>query len=363
MTDRIKSITVTMVFILMLIIILLVNLFKKDIEISVTERRILAMFPKFSISKLIDGSFIDQFENYTMDQFINRDNFRSLKTFIELNIFGKQDVKGVYEYNGMIIKQEYPLNEKSVLNATEKINKIKLQYLNDSNKIYYTIVPDKNYYVEDKLFLKIDYDLLYSKIEKLNTTPIDIRDIMNINDYYKTDTHWIQENLDKVVKRLSEKMNFTYTKLSYNYNTYSKFYGVYYGQAALNGNPDTITYLTNDIINECTVEYLENPNLNTVYNPSKLTGMDSYDVFLDGASSFITINNPNSKDNRELVVFRDSFGSSLIPLLIPYYSKITVIDIRYITSDYYLKKIEFTNQDVLFLYSTLLINDSSSLKN
>ena len=90
--------------------------------------------------------------------------------------------------------------------------------------------------------------------------------------------------------------------------------------------------------------------------------MDSYDVFLDGSSSFITINNPNSKDNRELVVFRDSFGSSLIPLLISYYSKITIIDIRYITSNYYLKKIEFTNQDVLFLYSTLLVNDSSSLK-
>lgn len=185
---------------------------------------------------------------------------------------------------------------------------------------------------------------------------------MDINDYYKTDTHWKQENLDKVVKRLSEKMELPYHQLNYKHNTYSKFYGVYYGQAALNGKPDTITYLTNDIINECTVEYLENPNLNTVYNPSKLTGMDSYDVFLDGTSSFITINNPNSKDNRELVVFRDSFGSSLIPLLIPYYSKITVIDIRYITSNYYLDKIEFTNQYVLFLYSTLLVNDSSSLK-
>lgn len=355
-----KIITISFVFVIELFFIL--SIIIKDESISKTERRKLESFPKLTINKIMDGSFMDDFEDYSLDQFPYRDTFRSIKASVNYYVLGKLDNNNIYLNEDGIFKVEYPTNIESIDKFINKINSI-IDTLNENNKVYSLIIPDKNYYVEDKLFLKIDYDLLYSKIEKLNTTPIDIRDIMNINDYYKTDTHWIQENLDKVVKRLSEKMNFTYTKLSYNYNTYSKFYGVYYGQAALNGNTDTITYLTNDIINECTVEYLENPNLNTVYNPSKLTGMDSYDVFLDGASSFITINNPNSKDNRELVVFRDSFGSSLIPLLIPYYSKITVIDIRYITSDYYLKKIEFTNQDVLFLYSTLLINDSSSLKN
>lgn len=355
-----KIITISFVFVIELFFIL--GLVIKDESISKTERRKLESFPKLTINKIMDGSFMDDFEDYSLDQFPYRDTFRSIKASVNYYVLGKLDNNNIYLNEDGIFKVEYPTNTESINKFINKINGI-IDTLNEDNKVYSLIIPDKNYYVEDELFLKIDYDLLYSKIEKLNTTPIDIRDMMNINDYYKTDTHWKQENLDKVVKKLSEKVDFPYTKLSYNYNTYSKFYGVYYGQAALNGNPDTITYLTNDIINECTVEYLENPNLNTVYNPSKLKGMDSYDVFLDGASSFITINNPNNKDNRELVVFRDSFGSSLIPLLIPYYSKITVIDIRYITSDYYLDKIEFTNQDVLFLYSTLLVNDSSSLKN
>ncbi len=354
-----KIITISFVFVIELFFIL--GLVIKDESISKTERRKLESFPKLTINKIMDGNFMDDFEDYSLDQFPYRDTFRSIKASVNYYVLGKLDNNNIYLNEDGIFKVEYPTNTESIDKFINKINSI-IDTLNEDNKIYSLIIPDKNYYVENKLFLKIDYDLLYSKIEKLNTTPIDIRDIMNINDYYKTDTHWKQENLDKVVKRLSEEMNFTYTKLNYKHNTYSKFYGVYYGQAALNGKPDTITYLTNDIINECTVEYLENPNLNTVYNSLKLTGMDSYDVFLDGASSLITINNPNSKNSRELVVFRDSFGSSLIPLLIPYYSKITVIDIRYITSDYYLKKIEFTNQDVLFLYSTLLVNDSSSLK-
>ena len=69
-----------------------------------------------------------------------------------------------------------------------------------------------------------------------------------------------------------------------------------------------------------------------------------------------------NKINRELVIFRDSFASSLAPLLIEYYSKITLIDIRYISSNEYLKLIEFNNQDILFLYSTLLVNNSGTLK-
>ena len=102
--------------------------------------------------------------------------------------------------------------------------------------------------------------------------------------------------------------------------------------------------------------------LKTVYNKEKLTSIDSYEIYLDGASSFIEITNPNSNNNKELVIFRDSFGSSITPLLIKYYSKITVIDNRYINSDNFLKLIEFNNQDVLFLYSTLIINTSNTLK-
>ena len=61
-------------------------------------------------------------------------------------------------------------------------------------------------------------------------------------------------------------------------------------------------------------------------------------------------------------MFRDSFGSSLIPLLISSYKKIVVIDTRYISSNILSDYVDFKGQDVLFLYSVSTINNSYTLK-
>ena len=185
---------------------------------------------------------------------------------------------------------------------------------------------------------------------------------MQLEDYYETDTHWKQERLDKVIKKMSEVIEFNYKDVEYDSKTYNKFYGVYYGESAVNRKPEKLTYLINDTILNSRVDYLENPKSNKVYSENKLTGMDAYDVYLDGASSFIEIYNDNSDTDKELVIFRDSFGSSLTPLLINYYKKITLIDNRYIYSAYYSNMIEFDKQDVLFIYSTLVVNNSVTLK-
>ena len=52
------------------------------------------------------------------------------------------------------------------------------------------------------------------------------------------------------------------------------------------------------------------------------------------------IYNENSFNDKELIIFRDSFASSLTPLLIKYYSKITLIDNRYIDIKNFLNLIE-----------------------
>ena len=95
---------------------------------------------------------------------------------------------------------------------------------------------------------------------------------------------------------------------------------------------------------------------------SKLTSRDLYDVFLSGAASLLTIENPKAATDRELIVFRDSFGSSLVPLLVHDYKTVTLVDIRYIGSAFVGDKVDFHGQDVLFLYSTLVLNSSNSLK-
>ena len=140
------------------------------------------------------------------------------------------------------------------------------------------------------------------------------------------------------------------------------FYGVYYGQAALPMEPDELWVLESDSLYACTTYNLENQKTAQVYDKDKLSSRDLYDVFLSGPVSVLTVENPAANTEKELIVFRDSFGSSMVPLLIPGYAKVTLVDIRYLPADKLGEFVEFGNQDVLFLHSTLVLNQSSMLK-
>jgi hypothetical protein len=140
------------------------------------------------------------------------------------------------------------------------------------------------------------------------------------------------------------------------------FYGVYYGQAALPMRPESMYCLQNDVIDGCSVYNYETGKNTAIYDLEKLSSRDLYDVFLSGAAALLEITNPEGSLDRELVVFRDSFGSSLIPLLVKDYGKVTVVDTRYLAPELLGQYLEFSDQEVLFLYSSLILNSSGSLK-
>ena len=126
--------------------------------------------------------------------------------------------------------------------------------------------------------------------------------------------------------------------------------------------PETLYLMESDMLTDCAVYDHETGKTGTVYDRTKLDSRDLYDVYLSGARALLTIENPVAHTDKELIVFRDSFGSSMVPLLIQDYSKVTLVDIRYLSSDLLDQFVDFHGQDVLFLYGTLILNNSSSLK-
>jgi len=208
---------------------------------------------------------------------------------------------------------------------------------------------------------EVDYDKFYEMLTGINAKYIDVKSVLELNDYYKTDIHWKQENLDKVVKTLIPNMGKNYIQTEYETKTYLGFAGASYSKAGGVVEKDTLNYLTNYVIENAKVTHLEYGE-KKVYDEPRLNAVDPYDVFLSGATSYIEIENIFSNTEDELVIFRDSFSSSLIPLLLPYYSKITVVDLRYITLDLAASRIDFNDKDVLMLYSVPIINNSSTLK-
>ncbi len=336
--------------------------------ISESERRPLNQFPTLSTDTVLDGKFMTGFEDYTLDQFPLRDTFRQLKSLFHYYVLRQGDNNDIYIADGYAAKLEYPLNETSVNFALNKFNALYQQYFQKSGcKIYAAVVPDKGYYLaEQNGYLAMDYEKLFAQMQEGMSwaTYVDLTDSLSIEDYYRTDTHWKQENLLPVAQVLSQAMgnvgpkaeDFTATKVD------RPFYGVYYGQAALPMASEDLYIMESDLLNGCKVQDHETNKLVPVYNPDDMDNQDLYDLYLGGAKPMLTITNPKATTNKELIVFRDSFGSSLIPLLVQDYRTVTIVDIRYISSSLLGSYLRVRNQDVLFLYSTLVLNSSSVLQ-
>ena len=193
---------------------------------------------------------------------------------------------------------------------------------------------------------------------------IDVTPMLSLDDYYKTDSHWRQENITDIADKIATEMG-AQLPLEYTENTLANpFYGVYAGQSALPTKPDTIKYLTNDVMSKFKVTYFGSgkPETGEMYDMEKAFGKDPYEMFLSGSMPLVTIENPNAKNEKELIIFRDSFGSSIAPLLAQGYKKTTVIDIRYMQSAFIGNFVKTENADTLFIYSTSLLNNSTAMK-
>lgn len=363
-----KNIISVLIFAILVGTISLGCVFKPHTQYSESERRLLEKKPELTKETLFSGSYTEDFEKYVTDQFPLRDSFRSVKALFSTYVFNKMENNGLFTEEGHISKMEYPVNSHMVDNAQQKFDKLYEKYMKDKNvNIYLSIIPDKNYFLAKKHgYLSIDYDAFIKDFKNRMDYMkyIDILPLLSLDDYYKTDSHWRQEKITDIAEHIANSMG-TDASAEYSEKTLDNpFRGVYLGQSALPFKPDTIKYLTNDILENCIVKYYDTgmAKEGDMYNMDKAYGKDPYEMFLSGTSPLITIENPNAKEDNELILFRDSYASSLTPLLAPGYSKITVVDIRYIQSDFLGSFIDFDNKDILFMYSTTLLNNSMAMR-
>lgn len=344
-------------------------LFKSPTEYSESERRKLSLLPEFSVEAVFSGKYMKDFEDASPDQFPLRDLFRSIKAYASEYLFNKMDNNKIFQADGHLSKLEYPMKDDMTDYAAEKFSFIYDRYIKDTDaQVYLSVIPDKNCFIAEKNgYLAFNYDDFAGKLsEKVSFAQyIDVKPLLSADDYYTTDTHWKQENIVDVAQKLVTSMGGTFDGTFTENKVEKPFYGVYYNQSGLKVPTDEIVYLTSDAIDNATVtNYDTGKALNyPVYDMSKLEGADLYEMYLSGTVALSVIENKDAAEKKELVLFRDSFGSSIAPLLIGSYSKITVVDIRYISSGALTGLVDFENADeVLFLYSTVLLNNSVAMK-
>lgn len=332
-----------------------------DKEISESERRYLTQRPALSMETLGSGTYPDDLETYLSDQFPLREDFRKFHSFLNLNIFQKMANNDIVISDDSAVKLETDYDYEAVHTTIESLNTLKDLYF-PGNPCYFALIPDKSCYLTDSIYPSVDYDRIYQvfEAELENVQTISLKEHLELKDYYRTDSHWSQTNLLKISQFLKDKMGVFAETPEYTIKEIPDFYGVHHAHAALNMEPDTLSYYTNDLLENCTVYHYDTEKTTGIYDLDKLSdkkSLDMYDVFLSGAAPLLKIENPSQKEKKTLIAFRDSFGSSLIPLLADSYSEIYVADLRYIHIDYVTEYLNINaDADVLFLYSTILVN-------
>lgn len=267
-----------------------------------------------------------------------------------------------FSKDGAIFKFEEALKPEQTELAAKKIN-YQIESHPEIGNVYLSVIPEKSYFDDGSGVMDYDkmVDIIRSSVESAEY--IDLFGILSAEDYYRTDSHWRQENILPVAAELCAAMGADApAQASFTKSLVGEFEGVYARLSGISANPDELYIMESDATKGAIVTSAEIEGELPVYSPQKLGGEEPYDVFLHGAQAVLTIENPGLESGKSLIIFRDSFGSSLAPLLIGSYSKITLVDLRYIMSDFVSEFVDFEGSDVLFIYSTALLNSGGILK-
>jgi len=352
------------VFIGMISILFVLNLIIPSPEILVSERRMPARFPEFTLDSIYTGTFMKKFEDWAADHFVFRDKFRAVNAFLIFEVYKQNDKSGLYRSSAVGIGEFRRTNESSFRQTSLRILRASEIFDGLDMNIYYSLIPDKSVFAERYLpgfILEKAEDILFELFTDFEY--IRIFEEMRPECFYRTDLHWDQSMISATANKLVSRMGADEPLKSHPAVIAGDFRGVYGGQYALPLTPDIMRYvdvpdLSVTYLNERTLEMDEGP----VYDLIRFKGVDPYDIFLRGPQPLIIIENENAPQ-RELYMFRDSFGSSLAPLLTDAYSKIVLIDLRYIHLSLLGNFIEFTpDSDVLFIYGSQIFGNPTILQ-
>ena len=346
------------IFISVIVSLLTFGVIIPDKDMSEQERRPLQQFPSFSVEAFMEGEFQKEFQEYVSDQFPFRDWFRGVKTWINHDLLNRIDNNNVYIKDDNIYDKFEDINYDMVDTHIRNINKLIEQF---ENGVYLTLIPSKSYGVDLPV---IDQEILASYISNnIDAIYFDQLSYYDENDaFLVTDPHWTQTAAKDIYKDYLQKHLIKQNNLS----TYKKYMledpyqGTLYSNLGSGSYEDYLEYYTNDVIENLEVCIT---GIETVCQTGPYFESDNlYDLYLNGNHPIVEIYN-DSVEEKELVVFRDSFSNAIAPFIAEDYSKVTLIDLRLVHHSYVLSEVDFANADVLFMYNMKTMNDDFRLTN
>ena len=359
---RIESL-IGKIFLLSLFLVLLVNIIAPDREQSDQENRMLDTMPKLSLTGVLNGDFMEQWESYMSDQFAGRNLLRGLK--VKLDRLGGSRME-----NGVIIGKDGQLFE-DIAVPDDELFKDNINAVKSFAEMYPDIpttvmlIPDAACILSDSLpaFATVeDQSQMFSMVERGlgdSVSWVDAYSALNKHKteklYYKTDHHWTTQAAFYVFQEAAAGLGIE-GDVSDDYVSYTvtdSFNGVLASKsgAGLDEKEQIDIYVPTEGDDDVIVNYVDEAKKRTsLYDSSKLETRDKYGVFFGGNTSVMDIRTMSTGSKRLLVV-KDSFADCFIPFLTPYYREIVVVDPRYYSGTLEDIMATYRITDALILYS------------
>lgn len=360
-----------------------------DEEFSENENRTLEKFPTLIRNGEIDwdyitvrdkNSFMDDIEVYYADHLVAREQWVKAKNSMETFI-GKDEINEVYTLDGQMIQVFKEYDKKLVDTSLTAMSTFASNFSDipcavmlapTAQEMNISKMPSYNGYLSQKAFI----DYCYSGLEGM--TKIDCLSYLSGHKdeylFYRTDHHWTSLGAYYAYCAAAKALGFSaYSLNEFNIETVSSsFRGTLYSKTLddsvaqdsidyyhLKNNAPTLMMTVNDGEKETTYDSL--------YVRSYLDVKDKYSSFTGSNQPIITIN--TSVDNsKSLLLIKDSYAHSLVPFLANHYSKITMVDMRYINADlneifkmYGYQPVEEYSQ-ILFMYNALGFSSEASVR-
>ena len=306
---------------------------KPDDAFSQSERRKLTAKPSCTVESIYSGRYMSDFETYAPDQFPLREQFRTLRSLTSLYLLRQRDTNGVYLAEGYVSRLEYPMQEDSIAHAARRFDYLYDTYLSGTNcRLYLSVIPDKN------AFLASSHGYPALGLRGLHPKPAGKGPLPHLSaDRRSAVAGGLLPHRPPLAagaadgrgcppaggdggpkppapseRRLCPPPTTACTTATL--------------PCPWSRTPSAISPTTP--WRARTVYHYETGQTTGIYDGEKGAGRDPYEWFLSGSESLLTVENPHAATDRELVIFRDSFASSLAPLLMEQYAKITLVDIR-----------------------------------
>ena len=351
------------IFIILLFLVMIINVIVPDQEESELENRALEQRPRFNLTTILSGDFMEQWEEYLSDQFAGRDTWRSLKVSLD-RLGGARKENDIYIGKDGQLMEDIEVPDDGRLEAN-------LTAIRDFAETYEDIpvtmmlVPDAACILNDSLpaFARVeDQRQMFSMAErKLGDTVnwVDTVSILNNHKseklYYKTDHHWTTQGAFYVFQDAAETLGIEgdVSDDFVSYTVTDSFNGVLAASSGvwLDEMEQIDIYAPTGGDDDVVVNYVDEGRKTTsLYDSSKLETRDKYGVFLGGNTSVVDIRTVSTSQKRLLVV-KDSFADCFIPFLAPYYREIVVVDPRYYSGTMQDIMESYRITDALILYS------------